>query len=166
MHKPETRTLPETCRHSRVTCSLFSFVQTGIGLGNSGVSGVSRLGDLLRRDEDEEGGGGGSSGRAGSKRVLLEREEDVLLALQDDQLSFLEGTVSNLKNIGYSVGDEVDVHRKLLNGLDEEVDLTQTALEKNKKLLKQIIDRQSTTCLLLTAIFLAIVLVFLIVTTS
>ncbi|PHJ21560.1 snare domain-containing protein [Cystoisospora suis] len=127
--------------------------KAGIGIGGSGV----------HTQGGEEGDG---AGRLGSKRVLLEKDADVLLSLQDEQLSFLEGTVSNLKNIGYSVGDEVDVHRKLLNELDEEVDLTQTALEKNKKILKQIIDRQSTTCLLLTAIFLAVLLVFLIITTA
>ncbi|CBZ55614.1 putative SNARE domain-containing protein [Neospora caninum Liverpool] len=98
-------------------------------------------------------------------RVLKTREEDIL-AEQDEQLSFLEGTVSNLKSIGHAVGDEVDVHRKLLSDLDDDVDRAQTLLEKNRETLRKIIERQSTVCLLLTALALLVVLIFLMVATA
>ncbi|EPT25449.1 SNARE domain-containing protein [Toxoplasma gondii ME49] len=102
---------------------------------------------------------------SGGARALKTREENII-AEQDEQLCFLAGTVSNLKSIGHAVGDEVDVHRKLLDDLDVDVVRAQTRLEKNKELLKKIVDRQSTACLLFTALALLVVLIFLVVATA
>ncbi|KEP60980.1 UNVERIFIED_CONTAM: SNARE domain-containing protein [Hammondia hammondi] len=100
-----------------------------------------------------------------SARALKPREEN-LLAEQDEQLSFLAGTVSTLKSIGHAVGDEVDVHRQLLDDLDVDVGRAQTRLEKNQEMLRRIVDRQSTACLLFTALALLVVLIFLVVATA
>ncbi|PFH37646.1 SNARE domain-containing protein [Besnoitia besnoiti] len=101
----------------------------------------------------------------GSVRIVRTQEEEILAA-QDAQLSFLEGTVSNLKQLGHAVGDEVEVHRRLLDDLDDDVDRAQTALQRNRDLLKNLINKQSISCLLFTALVLLVVLVFLIVATA
>lgn len=92
----------------------------------------------------------------------FEAEAQVLRA-QDEQLSFLEGSVSNLKSIGYAIKDEVSVHHRLLDATEAEVDKADAQLIRNKVLLKKLMKRHSTLCLLLIAMALLCLLVFMLV---
>lgn len=89
--------------------------------------------------------------------------EAQMLRAQDEQLSFLEGSVSNLKSISYAIKDEVSVHHRLLDATEAEVDKADAQLIRNKVLLKKLMKRHSTLCLLLIAMALLCLLVFLLV---
>ncbi|KAL8425080.1 hypothetical protein Efla_001469 [Eimeria flavescens] len=101
-------------------------------------------------------------GAADSSAGFFEAEAQVLRA-QDEQLSFLEGSVSNLKSISYAIKDEVSVHHRLLDATEAEVDKADAQLIRNKVLLKKLMKRHSTLCLLLIAMALLCLLVFLLV---
>lgn len=85
------------------------------------------------------------------------------LRQQDEQLSYLAGTVSNLKSISYAIKEEVSVHHRLLDATEAEVDKADAHLIKNKILLKKLMKKHSTLCLLLIAMALLCLLVFLLV---
>lgn len=89
--------------------------------------------------------------------------EAQVLRHQDEQLSFLAGSVSNLKVISYAIKDEVSVHHRLLDATEAEVDKADAQLVKNKMLLRKLMKRHSTLCLLLIAMALLCLLVFLLV---
>ncbi|KAL8446847.1 hypothetical protein Emag_004608 [Eimeria magna] len=101
-------------------------------------------------------------GATDSSAGYFEAEAQVLRA-QDEQLSFLEGSVSNLKSISYAIKDEVSVHHRLLDATEAEVDKADAQLIRNKVLLKKLMKRHSTLCLLLVAMALLCLLVFLLV---
>ncbi|KAL8452714.1 hypothetical protein Emed_001278 [Eimeria media] len=101
-------------------------------------------------------------GATDSSAGYFEAEAQVLRA-QDEQLSFLEGSVSNLKSISYAIKDEVSVHHRLLDATEAEVDKADAQLIRNKMLLKKLMKRHSTLCLLLIAMALLCLLVFLLV---
>ncbi|OEH76124.1 probable syntaxin-8B [Cyclospora cayetanensis] len=92
--------------------------------------------------------------------------ETQMLREQDEQLSFLEGSVSNLKSISYAIKDEVSVHHRLLDATEAEADKADAQLRRNKVLLKKLMKRHSTLCLLLIAVALLCLLVFLLVFTA
>lgn len=104
------------------------------------------------------------SGDAGSGGYF-EAEAQIMRA-QDEQLSFLEGSVTNLKSISYAIKDEVSVHHRLLDATEAEVDKADAQLLRNKILLKKLMKRHSTLCLLLIAMALLCLLVFLLVYTA
>lgn len=101
-------------------------------------------------------------GAADAGAGYFEAEAQMLRA-QDEQLSFLEGSVSNLKSISYAIRDEVSVHHRLLDATEAEVDKADAQLARNKILLKKLMKRHSTLCLLLIAMALLCLLVFLLV---
>lgn len=101
-------------------------------------------------------------GAADSGAGYLDAEAQILRA-QDEQLSYLEGSVSNLKSISYAIKDEVSVHHRLLDATEAEVDKADAQLIRNKILLKKLMKRHSTLCLLLIAMALLCLLVFLLV---
>jgi len=85
---------------------------------------------------------------------------------QDEQLSFLEGSVQNLKNISYAIKDEVAVHHRLLDATEAEVDRADAQVIRNKALIKKLMKRHSTLFLLLIALALLCLLVLLLVFTA
>ena len=96
---------------------------------------------------------------------FMHAEEEIVHA-QEEQLSFLEGSVSNLKSLGYAIKEEVSVHHRLLDATETEVEKADAQLKRNKILLKKLMKRHSTLCLLLIAVALLCLLVFLLVFTA
>jgi hypothetical protein len=58
------------------------------------------------------------------------------------------GTVTNLRKIGEDIGDEVDVHMRLLGDLDKNVDMTSDHLGATMQKATKLLERSSNGCLM------------------
>lgn len=91
-------------------------------------------------------------------------DEDVRLAnqtrlmAQDEQLDCLEGSVYNLKSIGADIGQEVDLHCRLLGDLDEETDKARANIRAQKGSLAAIVEGTSVTCLWVCIVILILLI--------
>eukprot|EP00877_Chromochloris_zofingiensis_P014326 jgi/Chrzof1/9147/Cz03g37190.t1 len=98
--------------------------------------------------------GGSSSSRAlpGGKetdqtaeldnRGLLQLQEHVMKQ-QDQELESMEKAVISTKHIALTIGEEVDLHTRLLEDLDEDVDVTHSRLRAATKRVRHILKQSS-----------------------
>merc|ERR1711908_265262 len=70
------------------------------------------------------------------------------LVEQDETLDFLHGTVKNLKNMGRDIGQEIDLHCRLLGDLEEQTDSTTGKMQRQQSQMKRLAAEQSPTCYL------------------
>lgn len=77
-----------------------------------------------------------------NKEQLLLKQQN-LMKLQDEQLSFLEGTTHNLKNISYNINNELRVHNELLDDIDRDVDETNNLLNRNRNIFERVTNNTS-----------------------
>ncbi|CRG96562.1 SNARE protein, putative [Plasmodium gallinaceum] len=77
-----------------------------------------------------------------NKEELLLKQQS-LIKLQDEQLNFLEGTTHNLKNISYSINNELNVHNELLDDIDKDIDETNNLLNRNRNIFTRVTSNTS-----------------------
>jgi len=71
--------------------------------------------------------------------------------------------VSSTKHIGLAVGEELDLHARLLDELDDDVDRTGSRLRRAHKMAKALYKRSSDCKLIMAGTFLIVVLVLFVV---
>jgi SYP5 family syntaxin len=81
---------------------------------------------------------------------------------QDHELEQMEKTVISTKHIALTIGEEVDLHTRLLEELDEDVDVTHTRLRAATKRIRHVIKHNSNwkggMCIFLLIIMLTLLL--------
>ncbi|PRW56426.1 Qc-snare Syn8 Syntaxin8-family [Chlorella sorokiniana] len=119
------------------------------------------------------GGSGSSSAAAGSGQEtdttaelnnagLLQLQQQVM-SQQDAALESLERTVVGTKHIALQINEEAELHNRLLDDLDEQVDGTRSRLAAAQRRLK-LVMRRSGSCKTMTLMFLiAVILVVVLV---
>lgn len=75
-------------------------------------------------------------------RGLLNLQEQVIRQ-QDEELEDMEKSITNTKHIALTIGEEVTLHTRLLEELDEDVDSTQSRLKAASKRVKHILKHSS-----------------------
>ncbi|KAF3321058.1 syntaxin-52-like protein [Carex littledalei] len=92
--------------------------------------------------------------------VILQRQ---IMREQDEGLEKLEETVINTKHIALAVNEELDLHTRLIDNLDEDVEITNSRLQRLQKRLVILNKRTkggcSCMCLLLSVIAIVILVV-------
>lgn len=86
-----------------------------------------------------------------------------ILAQQDQQIDFLEGSVGNLKNLGLGINSEIDVQLRLLGDLEEGTDKAALKMHSTQNMLVNMMNETSETCLWCTIIFLIVLIVVLLI---
>jgi SYP5 family syntaxin len=71
--------------------------------------------------------------------------------------------VSSTKHIGLAVGEELDLHARLLDDLDDDVDRTSSRLRRAQKIAKMVYEKTSDCKLIMFGVLLVVVLVLLLV---
>ncbi|KAI9146106.1 syntaxin-6-like protein [Paraphysoderma sedebokerense] len=93
--------------------------------------------------------------------------QQMLIRNQDQQLDGVLNTVSTLKNVALTMGQELDDQVRLLHEVDEQVDGTQTklktAMNKVNKILKESSDTKSSCCIGILIVILVILLILVII---
>ncbi|KAJ3326978.1 hypothetical protein HDU93_002176, partial [Gonapodya sp. JEL0774] len=89
--------------------------------------------------------------------------QQMLLRTQDDQLSSVLSTVTNLKQIAVTMGDEVDDQRRLLDDLDTSVDNTGGRLGMAMKRVQKVLEETRNDKSMMTIGCLIVVLIVLLV---
>ncbi|KJP85692.1 hypothetical protein AK88_04669 [Plasmodium fragile] len=97
-----------------------------------------------------------------NKEELLLKQQN-LMKLQDEQLSFLEGTTHNLKNISYNINSELRMHNELLDDIDRDVDETNNLLNRNRNIFERVTNNTSNYFLYVIIAVLTTSLVFFII---
>ena len=74
-------------------------------------------------------------------------EEMATISEQENQLDYVLGTATNLKELGIEINEEIGVHCRLLDEIESREDAILGKQARNAKLLKQFSDRSSLTWL-------------------
>mmetsp|Transcript_46747 Transcript_46747/g.111139 ORF Transcript_46747/g.111139 Transcript_46747/m.111139 type:complete len:92 (+) Transcript_46747:50-325(+) len=78
---------------------------------------------------------------------------------QDESLDFLSGTVQNLKKFGGAIGEELDMHCRLLGDMEGQTEDARDRIKHQQKKLEAL-SSESTMCALWTCIFVMAVAIF------
>eukprot|EP01017_Pseudomicrothorax_dubius_P038302 TRINITY_DN5715_c0_g2_i1.p1 TRINITY_DN5715_c0_g2~~TRINITY_DN5715_c0_g2_i1.p1 ORF type:complete len:196 (-),score=52.50 TRINITY_DN5715_c0_g2_i1:185-772(-) len=95
-----------------------------------------------------------------SNQQLIGTTKD-LIKKQDQHIDTLAGTVSNLKGIGRNIGEELDLHNKLLTDLDAGVDKNTQKMEKTQGRLQDFMKKTNTNCLYIIILVEVLILILL-----
>lgn len=72
---------------------------------------------------------------------LLSAQNQLILEQQDQQLDSILGTVQSLRDIAFTVGNELDDHQEMLDEIDLRMDNTQDKLGNAMRKVKGILGR-------------------------
>ncbi|EIE25173.1 Qc-snare protein, Syn8/Syntaxin8-family [Coccomyxa subellipsoidea C-169] len=92
--------------------------------------------------------------------------QDQSMRQQDAELEELERTVTSTKHIALTVNEELDLHRRLLDDLDEDVEVTHSRMRTAQKKLKHVLARSGNcrsmcvTMLLMIALAVVVIIGF------
>ncbi|CAJ1964029.1 unnamed protein product [Sphenostylis stenocarpa] len=115
----------------------------------------SLLGPEIKSDAMSRTVGLDNSGLVGLQRQIMKE--------QDDGLEKLEETVISTKHIALAVNEELDLHTRLIDDLDEHVDVTDSRLRRVQKNLAVLNKRTkggcSCLCMLLSVIGIVVLIV-------
>lgn len=75
----------------------------------------------------------------------------------------LVGTSENLINVAHNMGDELDLHNKLLDDVEVNVDNTQKRMDKATFRMKELIYKSSDSCLMICIVLLIVAIVVILV---
>ncbi|GAV60705.1 SNARE domain-containing protein [Cephalotus follicularis] len=81
---------------------------------------------------------------------------------QDEGLGKLEETVTSTKHIALAVNEELDLHTRLIDDLDQHVDVTDSRLRRVQKNLASLNKRTKGGCSCLSLLLLVVVIVILV----
>ncbi|MCO5564073.1 hypothetical protein L7F22_017729 [Adiantum nelumboides] len=132
-------------------------VQVANSLNSSQASNRS---NLLGQDgkgepkEDNRTTGLDNSGVVGLQRQIMREQDEGLLKLED--------TITSTKHIALAVNEELDLHTKLLDNLDEDADRTTTRLKAMQNRLVVLGKKASSGCSVMCLILMVFVIVILI----
>lgn len=104
--------------------------------------------------EDNRTAGLDNAGVVGLQRQIM-RE-------QDEDLLKLEGTVTSTKHIALAVNEELDLHTKLLDNLDEDADQTNSRLKAVQRRLGDLSKKASSGCSVMCLIMMVLLIVILV----
>ncbi|KAF2937000.1 hypothetical protein DAI22_03g018700 [Oryza sativa Japonica Group] len=97
-------------------------------------------------------------------REIIELQRNVIKE-QDDELDKLEETIVSTKHIALAINEELDLHTRLIDDLDEKTEETSNQLQRAQKKLKSVTTRMrksaSCSCLLLSVIAVVILVALL-----
>ncbi|GAB4819343.1 hypothetical protein N2152v2_006389 [Parachlorella kessleri] len=96
-----------------------------------------------------------------SNAGLLQQQTQIM-ERQDEDLALLERTVVGTKHIALQINEEADLHNRLLEDLDEDVDVTSSRLKAAQRRLK-IVMRKAGSCKTQLLIFLLLVILIVVV---
>eukprot|EP00250_Pteridium_aquilinum_P024588 c29299_g1_i1 orf=106-813(-) len=98
-------------------------------------------------------------GLSNSGIVGLQRQ---IMREQDEDLVKLEETAMSTKHIALAVNEELDLHTRLLDDMDEDVDVTNNRIKVVQKRLGFLSKKASSNCSFMSLILMVFVIVFLI----
>lgn len=115
-------------------------------------SGREQMQQALRRDAQAQQRSGGGPSQPGEtvrtaeldNRGILQLQRNVM-SEQDTELADLEKTVGSTKHIALTINEELGLQERLLDELDEDVDVTHSRLKQAQKKLG-VVMRQSGSC--------------------
>ncbi len=82
---------------------------------------------------------------------------------ESQQLDFIHGTVSNLREIGYEINEEINVHSRLLEDIENREDEIFQKAKTNEARLREYIAEKSNSLFCLWSIVLVLFVVFVLV---
>mmetsp|Transcript_14434 Transcript_14434/g.34790 ORF Transcript_14434/g.34790 Transcript_14434/m.34790 type:complete len:249 (-) Transcript_14434:203-949(-) len=95
-------------------------------------------------------------------RSILQLQRN-LMQDQDDELDELSRVVTSTKHLGLAVGEELDLHARLLDDFDDEVGRTSARLRRAQKMAKMVYEKSSDCKLMICGTLTMVVLVLLII---
>ena len=95
-------------------------------------------------------------------RSILQLQRN-LMQDQDDELEELSRVVMSTKHIGLAVGEELDLHQRLLDDIDDEVTRTGSRLKLAQKMMLAVYRKTSNCKLMMVAALVAAILALLVV---
>lgn len=114
---------------------------------------LSRDGRPLVASESER-----TAGRDNRGLVMLQKE---VMQEQDNELLELESSVASTKHIALTINGELDLHRQLLDDLDNDIQSTNARMQVAKKKMSIFARRSDNTCNMLLVMMLATGFVFI-----
>ncbi|KAI8466281.1 MAG: Qc-snare protein, Syn8/Syntaxin8-family [Monoraphidium minutum] len=101
-------------------------------------------------DRDALMAGGGASGAPRETEVTAQLDargmmqlQEQVMRQQDTELEQMEKTVTSTKHIAVTIGEEIDLHTRLLGDLQDDVDVTHTRLRAATKRVRHVIRNSS-----------------------
>ncbi|KAI5064527.1 hypothetical protein GOP47_0021197 [Adiantum capillus-veneris] len=131
--------------------------QMSNSLNSSQASNRSNLLGQDGRGEPKENNR--TTGLDNSGIVGLQRQ---IMREQDDDLLKLEETVTSTKHIALAVNEELDLHTKLLDNLDDDTDRTNTRLKAMQRRLGVLGKKASSGCSVMCLILMVLLIVILV----
>ena len=119
---------------------------------------VGDVGGGASRDDDEDGD-------VEDPRILLRRQRETMDE-QDDALDELSIVASRTRDVSLAVNDELDLHAKLLDGVEDEVEGTRERLTAATRAVRQMMRRGSncrSACIATAVIALCFLILLLII---
>ena len=119
---------------------------------------VVDVGGGASRDDDEDGD-------VEDPRILLRRQRETMDE-QDDALDELSIVASRTRDVSLAVNDELDLHAKLLDGVEDEVEDTRERLTAATRAVRQMMRRGSncrSACIATAVIALCFLILLLII---
>ncbi|KAL7750207.1 hypothetical protein RI367_004380 [Sorochytrium milnesiophthora] len=148
-------------------------IRTALNNGQTKVA-VAQRQALLKSPAGLSPGGQGANSRTAARQAdnarFIEDEssrQQLVMRQQDEQLEGVLGTVTTLKNVALTMGQELDDQVGLLREVDDHVDNTQSklksAMARMNVILKSGNDTKSTCCIGILVVVLVVLLVFVII---
>jgi len=125
-----------------------------------GKTPSARKKDLLRGARDTDGGETEET-RDMNNRQIAEQQQQ-MLTKQDEQLDQVLDGVTRLKTMGQDIHTELDLHKHLLDDLDEAIDRTDERLRMNTQRVDTVNEKAGGCCALLTIVLLFVLIIILI----
>lgn len=82
---------------------------------------------------------------------------------QNKQLDFIHGTVSSLKEIGYEINDEINVHTRLLEDIESKEDEIFFKTKSNESRLKYFMENKNTSIMCMWIAIVVLSMIFLLI---
>lgn len=89
--------------------------------------------------------------------------QNQIMKEQDEGLQKLESTVLSTKHIALAVNEELDLHTRLIDNLDQDVEVTESRLQRVRKSLVVLNKRTKSGCSCLSLLLSVVGIVFLVI---
>ncbi|OQR92430.1 hypothetical protein THRCLA_08707 [Thraustotheca clavata] len=104
-----------------------------------------------------QGKNGATSAEAGAQLLRIQNQ---MMQDQDEQLSIIGSGVANLKHYSLAIKDETDLHHRLLDDINQDIDRATVGLESEGDRAELVAKRSSNFRLYMAIIVLSAILVF------